>query len=172
MKKTILNKLLAPIGKGILIFAVFGLSLYAYAVNFPTPVDSPATVTGVVGQLVGFSASPVDGDRGSYKDANDLCVSAIPGSHICIAEEITRSYVNGNLVITNATNDANSIWTISDMYFAWINNGPPGYTGTLSNDCGGWSQGTSAFYGAIWNVKAKNFVINTCDNTRRYACCM
>ena len=169
MKKTLLNKILAPIGKGIIIFAVFGLSVYAYAtVNFPSA--DPGPVTGVVGQLAGFSSSPVDGARSGYQGANNACPA---GSHICIAEEITRSYVNGNLAIVNATNDANGgAWTTPDMYFAWINNGPPGYTGTLSNDCGGWSNDTSTYYGAVWNIKSKNFVINTCDNVRRSACCM
>lgn len=161
MKKTFLNKLLAPIGKGIIIFAVFGLSLYAYAsVNFPT--SDPSTVTGVVGQFVGLSSSTVDGSRGGYNGANNQCDS---GSHICIAEEITRSYVNGNLSIITATG------------MAWINNGPPGYVENLSNDCNGWKSNSPAMYGSVVNFDRgvpfidDSFYIQPCIASYAFACC-
>ena len=164
MKKTFLKKLLAPIGKGMIIFAVFGLGVYAYAqVDFPD--TDPEPVTGVVGQLVGFSSLPVNGGQSGYLNANNACPA---GSHICIAEEITRSYVNGNLAIVNATNNPGSS---PDEWFAWINNGAPGYFANV-NDCLGWTTNASASYAAVWNVKGSSFAINHCGNTRRFACCM
>ena len=167
MKKILLNKLLAPIGKGFLIFAVFGLALYAYAaVDFPA--DDPAPVTGVVGQFVGFSNTQINGAQSGYLSANDACNIAIPDSHICIAEEITRSYVNGNPAITNATSSPGST---PNEWFAWINNGAPGYFANV-NDCLGWTANASTSYAAVWNVKGSSFAINHCGNTRRFACCM
>ncbi|MBU1934744.1 hypothetical protein KKF04_01685, partial [Patescibacteria group bacterium] len=69
MKKTSLKKLLravlAPIGKGILIFAIFGLALYTYAaVTFPGV--EPAPVSGVVGMYIGLSDTISDGSAGGY----------------------------------------------------------------------------------------------------------
>lgn len=167
MKKTILNKLLAPIGKGILIFAVFGVCLYAYAsVNFPA--SDPAPVTGIVGKLVGFSSPAVNGSQGGYLGANNTCSSAFVGSHICIAEEITRSYVNSNLALTTAVSNPGST---PEEYFVWINSGAPGYTAN-ANDCLGWTSNSSGSYGALWNIAGNNFIINPCSNSRRFACCM
>ncbi len=164
MKKTFLNKLLAPIGKGIIIFAVFGLSIYAYAaVDFPT--SDPEPVTGVVGQFVGLSSASFDGSIGGYGDANELCPA---GSHICIAEEITRSYVNGNLALADAVDNPGS--TRSE-YFVWINSGAPGYEANV-NDCKGWISNSPNSYGSIWNIKGNFFAINACDNSYRAACCM
>ena len=171
MKKSkILKAILSPIIKGLAIFAIFGFAVYVYgAVNFPT--EQPNPVTGVVGQLVGFSATAVNGNQGGYKSANNLCdtPAAVPGSHICMSEEITRSYAYDNAVLAAA--QADPTLTTPEKYFLWINNGPPGYTATLSNDCGGWLKNAADSYGSIWNIKSKNFVINPCSNLRRFACC-
>jgi len=167
--KKVLHAILRPIVQGLIIFAVFGLGLYAYAITYP---PQPGPVSGIFGQLVGFTASPINGSQGGYKLASDLCNTAFSGSHVCVAEEITRSYVSQNPAITTATTNANGAWNTPTMYFAWIDNGPPGYTGTLSNDCGGWTQPSATYYGSIWDMKGKNFVINTCDNMRRFACCL
>ena len=166
MNKTkILKAILAPIGKGILIFAVFGLALYAYgSIVYP---PQPTPVTGVVGQFVGFSMSAVNGNRGGYKSANDLCNAIVPGAHVCIAEEIVRSYSSQNGTLINALNNKG---TTPQEYFAWINNGAPGFTAN-ANDCLGWKSPNTTSYGAIWNMTNDSFAINTCNNLRRFACC-
>ena len=171
-----MKSVLRPIYFGLGIFAVTGLAFTVFAYvsgGISWPDAAPTTVTGVVGQLVGFSSTAVNGDQGGYKTANGLCNTAVPGSHTCNATEITRSYAYDAPVLLDAVTKANNgTWPAPDQYFAWVNNGPPGYTATLSNDCSGWKKATSDFYGSIWNIKGQSFVINTCDNTRRFACCM
>ncbi len=167
MKKSkILKAILSPIIKGLAIFAIFGFAVYVYgAVNFPT--EQPNPVTGIVGQLVGFSATAVNGTQGGYKSANNLCNTAVSGSHICMSEEITRSYAYDNAVLAAAQSDLGGGPT---QYFVWINSGAPGYTANV-NDCLGWNTASAASYGAIWNIKDKAFAINLCSDLRRFACC-
>jgi hypothetical protein len=167
MKKSkILKAILSPIIKGLAIFAIFGFALYVYA-SVDWPDDQPNPVTGVVGQLVGFTNPAVNGGRSGYKIANDLCDTAVTGSHICTADEISRSYAYSNAVLIAATASPGST---PAEYFVWINSGAPGFTAN-ANDCLGWNSAAITSYGAIWNIKSKFFAINTCDQSRRFACC-
>ena len=36
----------------------------------------------------------------------------------------------------------------------WVNNGPPGYALTFSNDCGGWTSASNKQYGSVWDFNA------------------
>lgn len=161
MKKQLIKKLIAPIGKGILVFAIFGLALYAYAaITYP---PEPGPVTGVVGQFAGLSA-PSDGSSGGYAGANTICDTAFTGSHVCTAMEVMNTYNHNPSFLTGATGQA------------WINNGPPGHHETLSNDCQGWTldlpvEASYGRYGSVWHFTSHKSLIQFCNESIPFACC-
>ena len=127
-------------------------------------VSVTSTISG--GNMVTFagtSASAVTGNRGGYNNANALCVSVDPASHICTAEDILSIINQG---------DVNTIPDKSDGY--WISNGPPGYTANV-NDCAGFTEGSTNFFGAVW-YKYTTYpngvgAIAHCGNSKYFACC-
>lgn len=162
MNKTkILKVILAPIGKGILIFAVFGLALYAYASIVYPPQPTP--VTGVVGQFVGKTPSTYNGDRGGYDIANTLCSSSFSGSHICTPMEMINTYNNNPTAISSITDPL------------WLNSGAPAYYLSVSNDCLGWTTTTSLYgspvYGSVWDTDKKYGMMTFCSTNLSFACC-
>lgn len=162
MKKTFLKKLLAPIGKGLIVFGVFGLALYTYAVGFPA--SQPAPVTGVVGMYAGLTTAHT-GSSGGYESVQGYCDTAAAGSHVCTAMEIINTYNNNPSVIPAGAG------------MAWINNGPPGYVENLSNDCAGWTSPSGAIYGSVINIDRggtfvdDSFYIQPCSASYKFACC-
>ncbi len=158
MKKTkIIKAILAPIGKGILIFAVFGFALYVYAAVVDFPDTAPMPVTGVVGMFVGISAE-TDGSASGYTNANLYCSSAHAGSHICTAMEIINTYNNNPSSLPGSGN-------------VWINNGPPGYDQTQANDCMGWNSPDGEVFGSIWRFDSDDSGISPCVSSFQFACC-
>ena len=145
MKKQLLLKLIAPIGKGLFIFAVFGFALYVYAaVTYP---PEPGPVNGTVGMFVGLS-TPSDGSSGGYVGVNTICSSDFEGSHVCTAMEVINTYNNNIGLLGGASGQA------------WINNGPPGHDLTLSNDCQGWtSAAPSSLFGSVWHFSSNKGLI-------------
>jgi hypothetical protein len=171
MKKSkIIKAILSPIIKGLAIFAVFGFALYVYgAISYPE--NEPNPVTGVVGIFVGLSGTTNVPAPGSYNNASAKCSTSSPsttyaGSHVCTAMEIINTYNNYPSVFDTLTG--------TDVR-GWINNGPPGYTATPANDCGGWQVADGTKYGAIWlfnsTIAPKQASLQTCNNSYPFACC-
>ena len=161
MKKQFIKKLVAPIGKGILIFAIFGFALYAYAaITYP---PEPGPVTGIVGQFTGLSATS-DGSAGGYAGVNGVCDTAFSGSHVCTAMEVINTYNHNPVFLAGASGQA------------WINDGPPGHHETLSNDCKGWSfnlasEGGFGRYASVWHFTSHKALIQFCNESLPFACC-
>ncbi len=119
---------------------------------------------------VGQTAATYTGDLNGaanvgYDDANALCNTAIPGSHVCTTAEILE---------TIKCNRA----SLPTTGMAWISSGPPGYT-ARANDCVGWTSTSpspvdgSTVYGAIWAFDANGGIgwVTTCNMTLKFACC-
>ncbi len=156
------STLLSIFAKGLAIFAVFGVSVYAYAVVYPA--NQPSPTSGVVGLYVGKTSTLYKGgDAGSYETANNYCDSVVTDSHVCTPMEIINTYNHNPSAIASETASL------------WVNNGAPAYFSSISNDCQGWNQsGTlygQAVFGSIWDSNHKYGVITTCNNSRAYACC-
>jgi len=160
MKKTkIFKAILAPIGKGILIFAIFGFALYVYAEVVDFPDTAPTPVTGVVGMFVDLSTSSTNGAVSGYTNANLYCSGAHSGSHICTAMEIINTYNNYPSLVSSVSGNA------------WINNGPPGYDQTEANDCMGWNSSSGEVFGSIWRFDSDDSGISPCVLSFKFACC-
>ena len=125
---------------------------------------------GKAGDFLGATAAQVTGRRventsgaNGYKDADDLCKTAFPTvstSHVCTADEIINAYISVDEQI--ATSIASS----------WINNGPPGYSAVLVNDCRGWTSDASIDWGSTWSFSVgQAFVAQCSEVTHPYACC-
>ncbi len=112
---------------------------------------------------IGQTTGTYNGARGGYDDANALCDTEFPGSHICTTQEILET-IKCNKVSLPTTGQS------------WISNGPPGYT-ARANDCVGWTStspsGATTVYGAIWAWDANGGVgwVTTCNMSLKFACC-
>jgi len=132
-----------------------------------TNTDQP--LRGIGGLFVGLTASTYTGNLNNaaqtgYAEANNLCNSAFTDSHICTSHEIINSYNN---VVPGL---------LSAPAMMWVNNGAPGYSATLSNDCSGWSTNDIATYGSVINISkpgkiANSFYIQPCEFLFPFACC-
>ncbi|MFH1769221.1 MAG: hypothetical protein ABH833_00965 [Parcubacteria group bacterium] len=178
-KKKLIKALLAPIGKGILIFAVFGMALYAYAITFPG--TAPGPVTGVIGQFVGLSDATGYTATTGYSGLNAKCDTGNiiepvggttltnTGAHVCTADEVINSY-NHNSAVVAAQTTGTGI----------INNGPPGYV-VFANDCNGWQVTTNTYqatdaFGTVWSFGNESASLASCGNIYnntlvKVACC-
>ena len=154
--KNVSKALISASFRGLAVFAIFGMALYAYAISYPT---QPGPVTGVVGLYVGKTA-PYNGNRGGYGAVNTLCDNVEEGAHVCTAMEMINTY-----------NHAPSGPIASETASLWINNGPPGYIVYVSNDCEGWQMTSSTQFGSIWNTQKDSSSNTSCDLTRSFACC-
>lgn len=166
MKKTSLKKftqlLYAALGRGLLIFLVFGLAMVSYAVVFPTVEPQPAS--GVVGLYVGPTPQSYDGnDAANYAGTNALCNAQFSGSHVCRLDEIINTY-------THASASVDGLTTI-----AWVNAPYLGLSeGTRRiNDCRGWSADDSngRFFAHVWNFNSGISGLQQCHATHPFACC-
>lgn len=164
MKKTkIIKAILAPIGKGILTFAVFGFAMYVYAAVVDFPDTSPTPVSGVVGMFVDVSTSSTNGAVSGYNNANETYCdiegdAVLDGAHICTAMEIINTYNNNPSALPSTGS-------------AWINNGPPGYDQTQANDCMGWGSLDGEVFGSIWKFDTDDSSISPCSLPYQFACC-
>jgi hypothetical protein len=166
MKKQKFNKILkailAPVAKGLFIFAVFAGALYVYAaISYP---PEPNAVTGIVGQFTGLTTSSYDGSRGGYSAATALCNAQFAGSHICTSMEMINTYNHNPTLLSAGTGQA------------WINNGAPAHSDTLSNDCKGWnfnqaSQAGFGRFGSVWYFTGNQALIQYCNVAIPFACC-
>ena len=150
--------------KAIAILLVVTAGFYAYA-QIVWPGAEPNPVSGVVGMFVGESAVPFDGDKvTNYERATTSCRVAHSGSHVCTSNEMINTYNHNPSLVTGLSGKL------------WINNGPPAYVETLSNDCGGWQINTPNVYGSVWNFDGAPFVadsayIQPCSTAYKFACC-
>lgn len=134
--------------------------------EFVSSWEDAAVGGGGIGEFVGISADS-DGSAGGYSGANALCDLAVTGSHVCTVDEMANTIRNNP--------------TAFDLYVGeqvWINNGPPGHSDTLSNDCKGWifdSSYESGYgrYGSVLNIHATEtqFLIQFCNQLIPFACC-
>lgn len=151
--------------RGLAIFAVFGVALYAYAVNYP--LTAPGPVSGIVGLYVGQTGGSYDGNIGSYQAANDACALGagdLEDSHICTAMEIINTYNH---------NPTGALATATGAM--WINTGPPAYTTAAPNDCKGWTVSSPSaeeqFFGTSWNFDIARGAATFCIVAQSFACC-
>jgi|GEM_PF-1900217 len=139
------------------------LSSDTYALANVGYVNSLLLTSG--GLAVYSTSTPLtyQGAVGSYTAANALCAAVVTGAHVCTSEEMLNTVNKGQ---------GGNIPVGSSL---WINNGPPGYTAN-ANDCQGWTNSATTFYGAQWNRPNSGYVdgfgsLNHCDLARKFACC-
>lgn len=126
---------------------------------FSADEDGNINAPGCFGPVyVGFSAESTGG-AGGYAGANALCDAAEPGSHVCTTKEIL-----------NSINCGSGLEPAPPIGYAWISNGPPGYTAP-ANDCQGWNSGLSTNLGDLWRFDQNKGVAATCNVVRPFACC-
>ena len=145
---------------GLAVFAVFGVSLYAYAVTYPASQPNP--VSGVVGLYVGKTASPTSGNAGGYEAVNDACALGagdLEDSHICTPMEIVNTYNHNPSAVSGATG------------VVWVNSGAPANTTPAINDCQGWKDSSLSFYGNVWSFDTDYSGILPCAVSLPIACC-
>ena len=154
------KSLLSAFLKGLAVFAVFGVSLYAYAaVTYPT---QPNAVSGVVGLYVGKTPATYDGSVGGYAAANNACgggAGALADSHICTPMELINTYNHNPSAVTSANG------------VVWVNSGAPANTTPAINDCNGWNDDSLTFYGNVWSFDTDYSGILPCMVTLPIACC-
>ncbi|MBU0460936.1 MAG: hypothetical protein KJ771_09105 [Nanoarchaeota archaeon] len=162
MKKNSVKKfsksLMSASLRGLTVFAVFGMALYAYAVNYPSSQPNP--VSGVVGLYVGQTAGTWDGNIGGYQAANAVCAGVEPDSHICSPMEIVNTYNHNASSVTAETGTV------------WVNSGAPANTSPAVNDCNGWKNNSLSYYGNVWSFGSNDFAgILPCAFALPIACC-
>jgi len=100
-----------------------------------------------------------------YDAGNKICNAAQAGSHFCRTDEIIY------LIQTLGAVGFTSINTQD----AWIADGPPGFTGTVSaDDCGGWTDSTNNKLGHFWifaSAGGGRGSLSSCDTIKKITCC-
>ena len=139
-----------------------GQVLTINATEDDTEWTTPATGGGVQAVFAGLSATPRDGnDILGYKNVANECAAYGAGSHVCTLDEIAHSYV------TQAAGTGIYLATGN----AWINNGPPGYTSNIVNDCNGWNTASPAIFGSVWKFDTDYSMITPCNMALKFTCC-
>lgn len=139
-------------------FAVFGLAIYTYAISYPATQPNP--VSGVVGLFVGATPAAYTGNQvAGYNKANQFCEAAHDYSHVCTAMEMINTY---NHNPTALQGQAESLW---------VNSGAPGNKQQVTNDCRGWTSGSSTLFATVWNTSKQSSYLASCDLSRKFACC-
>lgn len=105
--------------------------------------------------MVGITAVTTDGNQGGYAGANARCAAEFPGSHVCTADEVIKSYNCGAPIPAGV---------------GWVSGGPPGYIAPV-NDCEGWKSNAVDRFGRIWNFTTGASWATTCNVIRQNACC-
>ena len=164
------NLIVEPVIKGAVIFSIFGIGVYAYAIAYPTPL--PNTISGVVGKFVGLSINNAGAPYFFKKDAGDL----LPGSydnvnkaacadhygtnaHVCSTSEMLHNMSNKNpLMLTQSGS-------------AYINGGSPGYYAPLQ-DCNAWSSDSVLDLARFWSFTDDYGKMSTCAAGNAFACCI
>jgi hypothetical protein len=125
------------------------------------------TATGnQVAVFVGTTTATTDGSIShggfdGYAGANSMCQAEYAGSFFCRTYDLIATVQEGDI----------SGWG-SGSSDAWVAEGPPGYT-VNSNDCLGWTDGTTNYLGAFWKFDTNGgtgWMIN-CAQTKPVACC-
>jgi len=159
--KIVSHALVSAALRGFAVFAIFGLSLYAYAITYPA--TQPNAVSGVVGLYVGKTASFTGGALGSYSAVNGKCELAYDNSHVCSPMEIVNTYNNNLSAISGLTD------------IVWMNAAAPTNIKPSVSDCKGWSAliDSSGFpyFANTWNFNIDSSGIQQCSSSRSYACC-
>jgi hypothetical protein len=133
-------------------------------------LTSGPKMTGSFGYWVKNTTTTYDGSLSpsakGYASAQAICNGLSAGSHVCTAKEIINSseYASSGVPVLPTTGDA------------WINNGPPSYVSSLSNDCNGWTSNEPStlgysVYGSTWKFGSKYSLISHCVRKLPIACC-
>lgn len=155
--KTLSKSFLSASTKGLIAFAVFGLSAFVYAaVTYP---PNPEPVSGIVGTVVGATATNHSGNLGGYEAMNTLCGAVDPDSHVCSPMEVVNTY----------NHDPAALGVLSGVY--WLNSGAPGNTQPTVNDCKGWTDNTLGVYGNVWSTTNDHSGILPCAASLPVLCC-
>lgn len=116
--------------------------------------------------------APSSGGVGGYIGANARCASYGAGAHVCSTAEVLES-----IRCTAVPSGPQTAPIFTQTGFAWISNGPPGFTAN-ANDCLGWTDGTGVLdgqptYGAVWNFSPQGGIgwLTSCASPNRFACC-
>ena len=161
------NALISASLRGLAVFAIFGLSLYAYAA-ISYPANQPTVVSGVVGLYVGKTA-PDTGSAGGYLGVQSSCNSVVSDSHVCTPMEMINTYRNGD------SPDLVGTPLASETQPLWLNSGAPAYFSSLANDCLGWTEDADFYgkpvYGSVWSTTEKYGMMTFCNQSLRFACC-
>jgi hypothetical protein len=112
------------------------------------------------GWFIGISNTALNGLQSGYSTANNQCITAFAGSHICTAMEMIATYNNY---------PAGPIAALAGS--VWVNNGPPGYISNVANDCEGWNSSGSTIFGYVWDGVKDSSYVTPCNLTRKFACC-
>jgi len=102
-----------------------------------------------------------------YTGANTQCKNSYvtsPDAHVCMSSEILDN-INRGIVSSNLG--------LAPGNAVWINNGPPAFTAN-ANDCRGWTQPNTSYYGTTWVIMGTDGVggLSKCNvATYKFACC-
>ena len=141
-------------------------SLNTEKFNVTEQMQSGWTQTGASGNGTynPTDGSIVDNAETGYTAANIICAAQFTGSHFCSEGEIIASIAN----LTSGEKTARG-WA----GMVWVATGGAKFVPATANDCEGWTNGTSSFYGTFWNLSTDIPLTGTCDssNTLSLACC-
>ena len=125
-----------------------------------------ATTSGLIRSEA--DGSKPDDDSGNeiygYISANAICDAQFSGSHFCGEGEIMSSIAD----LTSGEKTARG-WTGP----VWVSTGGAKFVPATSNDCNGWNNETTTYYGVFWDLTNNVARAGTCDssNTLSLACC-
>ena len=129
-------------------------------IGWNAPVS--AITTTIVTSTGDFTTTTGAGIKYGYEAANYICNFYYPGYHFCFTGEVTQAIKN--LGSSNFGNFG---------AYAWIAEGPPGYTAN-ANDCDGYTTSSPTYLGAYWlyrnNGGGSGWLIN-CGESRPFSCC-
>ena len=105
-----------------------------------------------------------------YQAANDLCDTAVSGSHVCTMDEMANTIAR--------TSDLTTLsgWTAGGTTQVWVNSGAAKYApaATPANDCVGWTDASTDAFGNFWKLNSSGGGrggVGYCETIKAFACC-
>ncbi|HEY3357896.1 MAG TPA: hypothetical protein VGQ83_31885 [Polyangia bacterium] len=144
----------------------------------------PGTGGGLYGEeaatFVGFTTTPVTGDRGGRETMHALCAAAFAGSHLChvsehgLASSATPPPAGGAWIdYSTSVNSQATVYAVSDI----AARGSGRYIGPIDSNCRNWTITSYVEYGSTYYTSAPvlkaDGVSGTdrCSNAHVLACC-
>ncbi|MBU0727854.1 MAG: hypothetical protein ABH833_00970 [Parcubacteria group bacterium] len=110
------------------------------------------------GDFVGLSSPAMDGNEGSYADADAECDNDHAGSHVCTSEEMLYAYQVADSDLPGSG-------------IAWYNSGSPTNIQPLVSDCKGWDSNAATYFATVWNFTNGSAGVQGCNSVWPWACC-